>query len=115
MVNAMEEEKDALDELLADGEAASPGFAVRVEAQTQARIILRRLIERRRAMRLSQADLAARTGMQQSVIARLETGGRDPKLATVLIYAAAVGMAIEACETERIQRRPGRPRKSRVA
>jgi DNA-binding XRE family transcriptional regulator len=109
------EEKDALDELLEEGEADSPGFKVRVEAQTQARVILRRLIERRQQLRLSQADLAEKTGMQQSVIARLETGGRDPKLSTVLVYAAGVAMSIEALEAEAIARRPGRPRKSRVA
>lgn len=103
------------DELVEEGERESPGFGVRVNAGTQTRVIVHRLIERRRQLGLSQSDVAERIGTQQSAIARLETGGRDPKFTTVLQYAAAVGMEIQAIPNEAVRRRPGRPRKSRVA
>jgi ribosome-binding protein aMBF1 (putative translation factor) len=44
----------------------------------------------RRARGLSQAELAERCGTTQSAIARLESGGRPPRIDTLLRVAAAL-------------------------
>ena len=46
--------------------------------------------ERRRALGLSQAQLAELTGTTQSAIARLESGGRPPRIDTLLRIADAL-------------------------
>ena len=46
--------------------------------------------EQRRARDLSQAELAELTGTTQSAIARLETGGRPPRIDTLLRIAEAL-------------------------
>src|SRR2546426_10604251 len=45
--------------------------------------------ERRRELGLSQVDLAGLVGTTQSAIARLEAGGRPPRVDTLLRIAAA--------------------------
>jgi ribosome-binding protein aMBF1 (putative translation factor) len=49
-----------------------------------------RVAERRTAMGLSQRDLAERCGTTQSAIARLERGGRPPRIDTLLRIAEAL-------------------------
>ena len=46
--------------------------------------------DRRRERGLSQADLAALVGTTQSAIARLESGGRPPRIDTLLRIANAL-------------------------
>jgi transcriptional regulator with XRE-family HTH domain len=46
--------------------------------------------EQRKARELSQAELAELTGTTQSAIARLESGGRPPRLDTLLRIAEAL-------------------------
>ena len=50
----------------------------------------------RKAAGLTQAQLAGRLGQPQSVIARLETPGANPKLETLNRAVAATGLTIEA-------------------
>ena len=49
-----------------------------------------RVAERRRELRLSQADLAHAVSTTQSAIARLEGGGRPPRIDTLLRIAEAL-------------------------
>ena len=49
-----------------------------------------RVAERRRDLGLSQAELAALVGTTQSAIARLEAGGRPPRIDTLLRIATAL-------------------------
>jgi ribosome-binding protein aMBF1 (putative translation factor) len=49
-----------------------------------------RVAERRTTMGLSQKDLADRCGTTQSAIARLERGGRPPRIDTLLRIADAL-------------------------
>jgi transcriptional regulator with XRE-family HTH domain len=46
--------------------------------------------ERRKALGLSQTELAELTGTTQSAIARLESGGRPPRIDTLLGIAEAL-------------------------
>jgi len=52
--------------------------------------IASQVTERRLALGLSQADLARRCATSQSAIARLENGGRPPRIDTLLRLAEAL-------------------------
>jgi ribosome-binding protein aMBF1 (putative translation factor) len=71
-------------EVRAEYDRLGPVFAVVVE-----------MIEARRAAGLTQADIAARTGTTQSVIARLENGWHMPTFNMVARYAAAIDRRVD--------------------
>jgi transcriptional regulator with XRE-family HTH domain len=52
--------------------------------------IAEQVADRRRALGLSQAELAELTGTTQSAIARLESGGRPPRIDTLMRIAGAL-------------------------
>jgi transcriptional regulator with XRE-family HTH domain len=59
------------------------------------RRLLGELVERRRALGLSQTEVAARMGTSQSAVARLEAlATPDVRLSTLERYADAVGHAL---------------------
>jgi transcriptional regulator with XRE-family HTH domain len=64
-------------------EALEPEFALAEE-----------LIAARGRAGLTQADVAARMGTTQSVVARIESGRNPPNLKTLEKYARAVGMRL---------------------
>lgn len=55
---------------------------------------MRELRALRVASGLSQGDLAARTGMTQAQISRLESGAHETRLASLRRIAAALGVTI---------------------
>jgi DNA-binding XRE family transcriptional regulator len=57
--------------------------------------IAAQVAEQRRARQLSQAELAALVGTTQSAIARLEAGGRPPRIDTLLRIADALDCGLE--------------------
>jgi predicted transcriptional regulator len=65
-----------------------PGFK---ELSERRRALTDDLVDRRRALGLSQTQVAARMGTSQSAVARLETGGSDVLMSTVDRYASALG------------------------
>jgi predicted transcriptional regulator len=73
-------------ELLADKETRTAYDALAGEFS-----VAKTLIAARARAGLSQAEVAARMGTTQSVIARLESGRRQPSWQTIRRYAAAVG------------------------
>jgi len=73
-------------ELLADADTRASYDAMADEFN-----MARELIAARSRAGLTQGDVAQRMGTTQSVIARLEGGGRMPSLRTVQRYAQAVG------------------------
>jgi ribosome-binding protein aMBF1 (putative translation factor) len=52
--------------------------------------VARQVAEQRRARQLSQSELAELCGTTQSAIARLEAGGRPPRIDTLLRIAEAL-------------------------
>jgi transcriptional regulator with XRE-family HTH domain len=60
--------------------------------------------DRRKERRLSQADLAELVGTTQSAIARLESGGRPPRIDTLLRIANALDADLHI---ELLDREPG--------
>jgi DNA-binding XRE family transcriptional regulator len=73
-------------ELLADARTRAAYDALAGEFS-----VAKTLIAARARAGLSQAEVAARMGTTQSVIARLESGKRPPSWQTIARYAAAVG------------------------
>jgi transcriptional regulator with XRE-family HTH domain len=57
--------------------------------------IAEQVAERRRALGLSQKELAELTATTQSAIARLESGGRPPRIDTLLRIASALDCELE--------------------
>jgi DNA-binding XRE family transcriptional regulator len=86
---------DFLDELIAEGESETPGFALMVEAALDRRRLLRELAEDRVDLGLSQTDVAAEMGTSQSAVARIESGKADVRMSTVERYAATLGRKVE--------------------
>lgn len=58
-------------------------------------VVPSRIKELRQMRGLRQADLAARTGIARPNIARLESRGRLPSLATLIRIAAALGVTVD--------------------
>jgi len=79
------------DEYVAQREATDPEFAAaRADLRPQVELA-RAMIGARIATGLTQAQLAARLGRKQPVIARLESGAHPPRLDTLMDLADAAG------------------------
>lgn len=52
------------------------------------------LRRRRKALGLSQSELADRIGVRQATISRLESGGGDARVSTLMDAAAALGLEL---------------------
>jgi transcriptional regulator with XRE-family HTH domain len=61
---------------------------------SQRRIVGRRVAQLRRALRLTQAKLAEKVGIQPETISRLETGASMPSLDRVAAVAAALDVEL---------------------
>jgi DNA-binding XRE family transcriptional regulator len=59
--------------------------------------MIRRLIEQRIKLRMSQAELAKKVGMRQPAICRLETGDYNTTLSTFFKVTQALDLDIELC------------------
>lgn len=70
------------------------GFPRLTPNQTAQVLFLDELRSARRAQKLTQSQLAAKVGVSQTTIARLETGRVSPTLDTVFSVAEALGLNI---------------------
>jgi len=91
----MNEERDFLDEMIDRFSVEDPDLPAVVDALAGARAMVRELEERRERAGLTQEEVARRVGTTQSAIARLERSDVDPRLSTVVKYAAIVGCVVE--------------------
>jgi transcriptional regulator with XRE-family HTH domain len=69
--------------------------------------VAKQVADQRRARDLSQAELAELTGTTQSAIARLEGGGRPPRIDTLLRIAEALDCELIVDLRPRTQPRKG--------
>jgi transcriptional regulator with XRE-family HTH domain len=69
-----------------------PGFR---EMARRRQGLVAALVARRRALGLSQTEVAARMGTSQSAVARFESGSGDVRITTLERYAVAVGRQID--------------------
>ena len=81
-----------LTQAAAKDEARAKRLRERTKAQRDELLIS--LIRARQAQHLTQIDLANKLGMQQSTIARIESGKGNPGLNTLLAIAAALDVNI---------------------
>jgi DNA-binding XRE family transcriptional regulator len=86
---------DFLADMVAERTARNPDFPGLVEAALDRRELMRALAAERRAIGLTQTEMAAVLGTSQSQVARLESGNADARLSTVARFAAALGKRIE--------------------
>ncbi len=87
-----------------------PGFREMAERR---QLTVDDLVAHRRAVGLSQTEVAARMGTSQSTVARLESGDVDPRLSTLERYAQAVGRRLDVRLGAADPGRPADPRGSR--
>ncbi|MBA7674842.1 hypothetical protein ES703_83067 [subsurface metagenome] len=73
----------------------NPEFRRKYEALEPRYNLIRALIRRRNELHLSQIRLASIAGMQQPTISRLENGGSDATIGTLLKVADALNLDIE--------------------
>ena len=69
-----------------------PGFREMAERR---RTVTGQLVSLRRALGLSQTDVATRMGTSQSAVARFEAGDLDARLSTLERYTTALGARLE--------------------
>jgi hypothetical protein len=96
-------EPDFLDEIVADSECASPGFAARVDDALDRRVMGRALAERRKELGLSQVEVARRMQTSQPAVSRLEAGG-DVRVSTLTRYLHVLGIPADWPERVAIAR-----------
>ena len=75
----------------ADGE---PVFIETIQKQTREEVIAQ-YIKRRKELKLTQDDLAKRTGMARTNITRFEGGKYNPSLEMMVKIAAALNMSVQ--------------------
>lgn len=80
-------------EVQAERLEADPGFRAEWDRTAFAREVALAVVKYRTEHGLSQRDLAGLTGLHQPAIARLETGGDGPALATLAKLSRATGLA----------------------
>jgi DNA-binding XRE family transcriptional regulator len=78
------------DEILADPELLAEYNALSPEFE-----LVRTVITLREGIGLTQREFAAKVGMKQSQLARIESGKQTPKLSTLAKLAAAAGYEVE--------------------
>lgn len=70
------------------------------ESDVQEIELIAKLVKRRKNMGMTQRELADKTGIKQSAIARLETEGVNPQMDTVSRIAKELGLRVELVEEE---------------
>lgn len=85
------DEADFLDEIVANSESESPGFAAKVDDAYHRRVMGRALSARRQALGLSQREVAHRMRTSQPAVSRLEAGS-DVRVSTLTRYMEVVGI-----------------------
>jgi XRE family transcriptional regulator, regulator of sulfur utilization len=92
-------------EIEEEARAEGPDAVAQLEALRTHFRLDRQLAAARRAQRLSQAEVAARAGIDQADISDLERGVANPTLTKLEAVATAIGMQLELTETRSVRRK----------
>lgn len=65
----------------------------------QSRRLVKKLVDRRQRLGISQEEVATALGVPQSNISRFENGKHEPQLSNVLAFARVLGARIDLCES----------------
>lgn len=95
--------KDALHAILADdleshtevASATSPVFRAALDDAERLQEVLDKLVKLRKALGLTQSEVARRMGVRQPTVSGFETESSDPKLSSLQRYARAVEAEIQ--------------------
>ncbi|MFI6489886.1 helix-turn-helix domain-containing protein [Streptomyces sp. NPDC050564] len=89
--------RDELDDLdlLIEEELVNPEFEAAFDDARTRSSLLRRMVARRKARKLSQATVAQRMETTQSAVSELEAGGTDLRLSTMQRYARSIGCRLD--------------------
>lgn len=88
-----------------------PTFQLRSDLFEDSRQAMNKLVEIRKARKMTLKDVAEKMGSDPASIFRFESGERDPHLSTIRRYATAIGARIETTVTRADD--PGRKRHER--
>jgi ribosome-binding protein aMBF1 (putative translation factor) len=97
IVRSVEADEARIKEALREAEAMQSKHmdAMNQAAESLADSVLRALFDARKKAGLTQVEVAARMGVPQSAVVRLESGMHSPTLTTLTRYAAAIGVKLE--------------------
>jgi ribosome-binding protein aMBF1 (putative translation factor) len=90
---------DFMVELEAEAKAEGPEAVAELEALRLHFSLARQLAEQRRALHLTQKQLAERTGIDQAEISRIERGQANPTTATLGTLTRALGVDVRLVPT----------------
>jgi ribosome-binding protein aMBF1 (putative translation factor) len=91
--------KDFMVEVQAEAEAEGPEALAELEALRLHFSLARQLAAQRRALHLTQKQLADRTGIDQAEISRIERGQANPTTATLGTLTRALGVDVRLVPT----------------
>lgn len=74
---------------------ADPSAKLALELAREDRKLLADLVEIRRSLGISQAELAAQIGVTQATVSEFERLGNDPRMSTIRRYARALGVMVK--------------------
>ena len=75
--------------------AANPELKAAYDRLGPRYAVVEQLIKSRQARKMTQTELAARMGVSQGVVSRMESGNHTPQLETVYDAARAMGYRVE--------------------
>ncbi|HZN91722.1 MAG TPA: helix-turn-helix transcriptional regulator [Myxococcales bacterium] len=106
--------KDFMREIEEEARAEGPDAVAELEALRTHFRLGRQLAAARRAQRLSQAEVAARAGIDQADVSDLERGAANPTLNKLEAVATAIGMRLDLTKARAVRRKspPVTPRRS---
>lgn len=81
---------ELLDQIAAEAEAEGPSGVAHLESLRDRFDLAAQVIDRRRALRMTQQELAAASGLHQSVVSRIEQGVANPTVRTLSALARAL-------------------------
>jgi len=96
----MSDFNEFMQELRKEAEAEGPEAIAELDALTEHYRLARRVIELRQEIGLTQGQLAARSGVDQSDVSRLEHGRGNPTLNTLASVGRALGRVVDFCPPE---------------